>query len=115
VSAGVRAALLSAYSYDNRSLGQDVVLSDIVATIQGVPGVDYAVVTGLTVIGLGDPAATVQALSELAGTLSTQPPTRITVPLAMTDPSPPHTIDPAQIAIFSPDVPDSIVLTQITP
>ena len=28
VSAGVRAALLSAYSYDNRSLGQDVVLSE---------------------------------------------------------------------------------------
>jgi len=47
VSAAVRAALLSAYSYDSRSLGQDVVLSDIVATIQGIPGVDYAIVTGL--------------------------------------------------------------------
>ena len=48
VSAAVRAALLSAYSYDSRSLGQTVVLSDIVATIQAVPGVDYAIVTGLT-------------------------------------------------------------------
>ena len=115
VSAGVRAALLSAYSYDNRSLGQDVVLSDIVAAIQGVPGVDYAGVTGLTVVSLADPASTVQTLTALAGTLSAQPPARIAVPLAMPDPSKPYTIDPAQIAILSPDVPDSIVLTQITP
>jgi predicted phage baseplate assembly protein len=123
VSAAVRTALQSAYSYDSRSLGQAVVLSDIVATIQAVPGVDYAVVTGLTVTALSDPDSTVNALADLATTLSAQPPPSIAVPLATAvrvDASgkklkPPWVIDPAQVAILTPDVPDSLVLTQITP
>jgi predicted phage baseplate assembly protein len=115
VSAAVRAALLSAYAYESRSLGQDVVLSDIVAAIQGVPGVDYGIVTGLAVVALSDPASTVSALGGLATALGTQPPSRIGVPLAMPGPKPPHVIQPAQVAILSPDVPDSLVHTQIAP
>ena len=116
VSAATRAALLSAYSYDNRALGQTVVLSDIVAAIQTVPGVDYATVTGFTVVVLADPDSTVAALAQLAGTLSAQPPPWIAVPLATpaTGP-PPRAIGPAHVAILSADVPDSLVLTQITP
>jgi predicted phage baseplate assembly protein len=122
VSAAVRAALQSAYSYDSRPLGQDVVLSSIVATIQGVPGVDYAIVTGLAPATLSDdPAATVAQLADLATTLSA-PPASLAIPLAapvrvrngMNLP-PPWAISPAQIAILTPDVPDSLVLTQITP
>ena len=116
VSAAVRAALLSAYSYDSRSFGQSVVLSDIVATIQAVPGVDYAVVTGLAVTALSDPDSTVAALASLAGTLSAPPPSSILIPLAAPVPGPPpRAINPAQVAIVSPDIPDSLVLTQITP
>ncbi len=122
VSAAVRAALLSAYSYDSRSLGQDVVLSDIVATIQGVPGVDYAIVTGLVPAILSDdPAATVAQLAGLATTLSA-PPASLAIPLAApvrvtngTNLPPPWVISPAQVAILTPDVPDSLILTQITP
>jgi hypothetical protein len=122
VSAAVRAALLSAYSYDSRSLGQAVVLSDIVATIQGVPGVDYAIVTGLATATLSDdPAATVAQLAGLATTLSA-PPVSLAIPLAApvrasngTNLPPPWAISPAQVAILTPDVPDSLVLTQITP
>jgi len=116
VSAAVRAALLSAYGYQARSLGQSVVLSDIVATIQAVPGVDYAIVTGLAVTTLSDPDTTVTALGNLATRLSAQPPSSIPVPLAAAVPGPPpQAINPAEIAILSPDVPDSLVLTQITP
>ena len=119
VSAAVRAALLSAYGYDCRALGQAVVLSDVVATIQAVAGVDYAVVTGLTVIALSDPASTVSELASLATTLSAPPsPPWIAVPLAGPAPvpaTPPWVINPAQVAILTSDVPDSIVLTQITP
>lgn len=119
VSAAVSAALLSAYSYDSRSLGQTVVLSDIVATIQAVPGVDYAIVTGLSVMALSDPASTVNALNGLAATLSAQPPPSIAIPLAapvvVPGDAPPWPINPAQVAVLTPDVPDSVVLTQITP
>lgn len=123
VSAAVRTALQSAYSYDSRSLGQAVVLSDIVATIQAVPGVDYAIVTALTVMALTDPDATVAALADLATTLSAPPTSSIPIPLATparvdahgNKLPPPWVINPAQVAILTPDVPDSIVLTQITP
>ena len=122
VSAAVRAALLAGYGYDGRALGQAVVLSDVVATIQAVPGVDYAIVTGLTVIALSDPASTVSELASLATTLSAPPLATITVSLAGPAPGqpppygpPPYTINPAQVAILTADVPDSIVLTQITP
>lgn len=122
VSAAVRAALLSAYSYDSRSLGQAVVLSDIVATTQAVPGVDYAIVTGLTVTALSDPDSTVKTLEALAATLSAQPPPSIAVPLAAPvrikdgkSIPPPWVINPAQVAILTPDVPDSLVLIQVTP
>jgi predicted phage baseplate assembly protein len=122
VSAAVRTALQSAYSYDARSLGQAVVLSDIVATIQAVPGVDYAIVTGLAPATLSDdPAATVAQLAGLATTLSA-PPVSLAIPLATPvrvqngkQLPPPWTISPAQVAIMTPDVPDSLVLTQITP
>ncbi len=113
VSAAARDALLSAYSYENRSLGQDVVLSDVVATIQAVPGVDYAVVTGLTVVAFSDPSSTVDTLTGLTTALSTPPPVRIPVPLASVGPA--HTVSPAQVAILSPDIADSLVLTQIAP
>ena len=123
VSAAVRTALLSAYSYDNRSLGQAVVLSDIIATIQAVPGVDYAIVPGLTTVAeQADPASTVNELATLADTLSAQPLPSIAVPLATPvrvkdgkQQPPPWVINPAQVAILTSDVPDSLVLTQITP
>ena len=123
VSAAARAALQSAYSYESRSLGQAVVLSDIVATIQAVPGVDYAVVTALTVMALTDPDATVTALANLATTLSAPPKSSIPIPLATpvrvdgngNKLPPPWVINPAQVAILTSDVPDSLVLTQITP
>jgi predicted phage baseplate assembly protein len=114
VSAAARDALLSGYSYENRSLGQDVVLSDVVATIQAVVGVDYAVVTGLTTVAFSDPASTVKALTELTTTLNKTPLARIPIPLADVGP-PGHTVHPAQVAILSPDIPDSLVLTQIVP
>jgi hypothetical protein len=90
-----------------------VVLSDVVATIQAVAGADYAVVTGLTVVAFSDPPSTVKALTELTTTLSTTPLVRIPVPLASVDQA--HTVHPAQIAILSPDIADSLVLTQIVP
>jgi predicted phage baseplate assembly protein len=51
----VRAALLSAFSFEQRQLGQDVLLSEVIATIQGVAGVRYVDVDllGLLPEGIG--------------------------------------------------------------
>jgi predicted phage baseplate assembly protein len=119
VSAAVRAALLSAYSYQNRALGQDVVRSDVLATVQAVAGVDYANLTNLAVAALTDPATTAAALiGGLNATVNAQAPARIRVPLAtpvprLTHQRPPYVIQAAQVAILRPDVPDFLVLTQI--
>ena len=110
VEAGARAALLSAYSYGHRDLGQDVVRSAIVATIQAVPGVDYAIVTSLGVLG----AATVDEIKKLTDDLGGEPSSRVAVPLASVTGDPPKP-QPAAVAILSPDLPDSLVLTQIAP
>jgi predicted phage baseplate assembly protein len=50
VSAALRAALTGAFSYQQRRLGQDIVLSEIVAVAQSVPGVESFTVTALTLI-----------------------------------------------------------------
>jgi predicted phage baseplate assembly protein len=41
VAPGVRAALLDRFGYAQREIGQDVVLSEVISTIQNVSGVDY--------------------------------------------------------------------------
>ena len=50
VSADVRAALLDAFGYQRRELGQDVVLSELLATAQEVAGVLSVTVEALTVV-----------------------------------------------------------------
>ena len=110
VEASARSALLSKYSYANRDLGEDVVRSDIVATIQAVAGVDYAIVTSLGVLG----AATVDEINKVAGQLSDDPPVRIRSGFAGFS-GEPSQLHPASVAILSPDLPDMLVLAQITP
>lgn len=41
VVSAVRAALLDAFSFERRELGQDVVLSEVISVMQAVPGVSY--------------------------------------------------------------------------
>jgi predicted phage baseplate assembly protein len=50
VSANLRAALLDAFGYPRRDLGQDVVLSELLATAQAVAGVRSVTVEALTVV-----------------------------------------------------------------
>ena len=47
VKAAVDAALTSQFSFDSRSFGANVALSEVVALIQNVPGVDYVDLTAL--------------------------------------------------------------------
>jgi predicted phage baseplate assembly protein len=152
----VRAALLAKLGYPGRELGRPARLSDVLATAQSVPGVDYVDADAFT----GVPASsTPQELSRLATELDRP---RATVParsaeyaedtyrvtaadgetltdiaarsgitlaeLLRLNPDITDTarlpkgrsvsvfrgIRPAQLALFTPDVPDTLILTEVT-
>jgi predicted phage baseplate assembly protein len=50
VSAALRSALTGAFGYEQRQLGEGIILSEIVAVAQSVPGVESFTVTGITLI-----------------------------------------------------------------
>jgi hypothetical protein len=156
----VRTALLEAFSFEQRQLGQDVLLSEVVSTIQSVPGVSYVDVDFLDGISEHIPP---QELQQLAKFLTAKERIRLEVGRIQTahvvgrgnetlssiaqrygipevelrqlnptvenpDPSKPAKLDkwigtelvvprrirPAQLAYLSPDVPDTLILTERT-
>lgn len=100
----IRAALLDTFSFERRELGQDVLSSEVISTIQRVPGVAYVDVDILDHI---PETIEPEKLDSLATTLTLEP--RIPVEIARTGP-----IRPAQLAYLSPEVPDTLILTEIT-
>jgi hypothetical protein len=149
----VRAALLEAFSFDRRDLGQDVLLSEALSVVQAVPGVAYVDVDVLDGVTEDTP---LDELEKLASELELKE--RIVVNMAriqthhvverkietlssiarryemseidlwelntgIVDPdklkvgqalSIPRRIRPAQLAYLSPDVPDTLILTELT-
>ena len=115
----LRAALLDAFSFERRELGQDVLLSEVIGVMQGVRGVDYV---DVDVFG-GVPEKTVEAgerrlltpeeisaeVQKLVG--KERPESRLPVNLAALKNS---MIRPAQLAFLTPDVPATLILNQIT-
>jgi predicted phage baseplate assembly protein len=97
----IRTALLSAFAFDNRSLGQSIAASEITSIMQIVEGVSHVELTALGTSREGD--FTVPA--------STSPPQVIRVEAARPDPQG-KTILPAQIAFLSPDIPESLIITE---
>lgn len=119
----LRAALLAAFSFERRELGQDAVLGEVISVLQQVPGVVYVDVD--TFGGLPerivDPQtgrrrpqtpeeliAAVKALVEASETTG-RPPTRVTARLAGRENG---TLRPAQLAYLTPAVPETLILTQ---
>jgi len=112
VAAKLRAALLDLYSFDRRELGQPAFLSEAVSTMQSVAGVLFAdvqtfdsVSESVTAEQLTTLAADLQRHgavdAELASvnTLATESESRIL---------------PAELAVLTPDIPDTLILTEIT-
>ncbi|WP_322755329.1 putative baseplate assembly protein [Frankia sp. Cas3] len=121
VEPAVRAALFDRFSFDRRELGQDVVRSDVIATVQAVPGVDYVDVDVLATV---PESITISELNGLAGTLTSPPPARTpparirVYPARRRPAQPPATgpgigVLPAQLAIMSPDAPETLILQEI--
>ncbi|MBL8501387.1 MAG: putative baseplate assembly protein [Nitrosomonas sp.] len=126
VESSVRTALLDAFSFDRRELGQDVLLSEVISVMQAVRGVAYVDVDifgGLPekiirgkenkVRELCTPADIASIVEKMGfdekGKPKSRPDSRIPVNLARTGAK-----LPAQLAFMTPDVPATLNLIQIS-
>jgi predicted phage baseplate assembly protein len=120
----VRQALLDTFSFDTRELGQDIILSEVISTIQKVNGVDFVDLDILDTVSETE-AVDPEILTRIFTALGkgevysrennnlpkeTQPRKRITVNLARVKSK---EILPAQIAILTPSQPLTLILNPV--
>lgn len=105
----LRAALLEAFGFDRRELGEAVVLSKVMAAAQAVRGVDSIDVDALA---LAPEEITPEGLDALVKGLEAKPPDRLTVALARRSPAGPG-LKAAELAVLSARVPDSLILREV--
>ncbi|HYH85699.1 MAG TPA: putative baseplate assembly protein [Pyrinomonadaceae bacterium] len=105
----IRTALLDRFSFDRRELGQDAYLSEVIGAIQSVPGVVYVDVDTFDALDEDISSASL----ELIGA-RTKPRQRIPVRLAQPDyyAEGPN-IKPAQLALLSASVPETLILKEL--
>jgi hypothetical protein len=105
----IRAALLDAFGYPRRGLGQYAFLAAAYRTIQGVRGVDLAdvdVFDGVT--GSVDPGELARQAKRLR---TEQPRKQVSAHLARVDKQ--GVLQPAQVVYLSPDAPDTLILKEL--
>jgi predicted phage baseplate assembly protein len=117
VKANITAAILDAFGFQHRALAQPALLCELIALIQNIPGVEYVDVDGFNGISenSGDGNNGFPTLNEISTALTNadnQPHDYIPVNDAGVDKN--GVIHPAQLAIFTASVPDTIVLNQIS-
>lgn len=132
----LRAALLGAFSFERRALGQSVAASEVLAVMQAVKGVDYVDIDAFGGIpekqadGKGGRAPlSPQEIADRVGQMKSDPrvlatlagfeappedPPKSSVPVDDTFASG-DSLRPAQLAIFSPEVRDTLILQEIKP
>jgi predicted phage baseplate assembly protein len=131
----VRATLLDRFGFQKRALGQPVLLSEIIAAIQATDGVEYVDVDAFggvpekkvnsdgsrELLTLDDISSAVQRI--VAGSQAQNPDSSKIQPTASVPPS--HVdvnvadfenggLRPAQLALFTAAVPDTIILNQLS-
>ncbi|NJO18082.1 MAG: putative baseplate assembly protein [Thioploca sp.] len=102
----IRKQLLDMFSFEHRELGQDALSSEAISAIQSVEGV---VLVNLTTFDAVAEDITSAELEQLATTLKLN--SRIKVNL---DQNSQQQIQPAEIAYLSPEVKDTLILTELT-
>jgi hypothetical protein len=118
VEPNIRATLLDTFGFERRDLGQDVLLSEVISTIQRVPGVAYVDVDAFG----GVPEKTTDATTgERRFLTPTEIAARIQslglnprVPVELAGGLQEAAIRPAQLAFLTPNVPDTLILTEVT-
>lgn len=127
VKLAIETALFEQFSFERRDLGQDVLLSEVMTTIHQVRGVDYVDVNILDSVSeteAENPETLSQKLLQLAApslaadegeaSPAPQPRPRIPVHLAQVGEGDGLPIRPAQLAILSPNLPETLKLEEIT-
>lgn len=113
VAPQIRAVLLDEFGFDNQDLAQSIPLSRVVSAIQNVSGVQYVNVQVLDTISESDTSSADVLAAKLSEIVNAQAPkTIIVVPPAQQDGT--GTINPAGLAFLSADLPDTLILTEIT-
>lgn len=110
----LRARLLGRFGFEARALGQPMRLSELVAVMQKVEGVDYVDVDLFDAISASD-AATPQALADKLAGFSAPPASapRNSLPASAAYRDG-RGFRPAQLVCFTPDLPDTLILTEVT-
>jgi predicted phage baseplate assembly protein len=124
VAPEIRAALLDAFSFERRELGQHVLLSEVISVMHRVPGVTYVDVDALGAVpekvpDVGGqrrfltPEEIVERVAQLveASLERGRPQPRVRVRLADFAGG---VITPAQLAYLTPTVSDALILTELT-
>lgn len=109
----IRQALLEAFSFENRDLGQDVLLSEVISVIQKVEGVDYVDVDILDSISESTPPEEVVDIYGKKLKDPSQPRQRIKAKPARIEidrNSSVPLIRPAQLAVLSSEIHDTVIL-----
>jgi hypothetical protein len=113
VVAAIRAALLATFSFANRDLGQPVFRSEVISAIQGVAGVAYVHLKTFDSVAQ---TVTAAQLTGLAGTLRLKE--VIHASLARINPEPVNpptdSIRAAELVYLSADLPDTLIVNQVT-
>src|SRR5262249_6068991 len=111
----IRDQLLDVFGFERRELGQDVILSEAISTIQGVTGVAYVDVDAFGGVAEKNDDGTVRtpkqlldAAQQIINSDTIYQRMRMNLPqLNVT------VIHPAQLAYLTPDVPDTLILNFI--
>lgn len=114
----IRATLLDKFSFENRDLGQDVFLSEVISVMQSVPGVAYVDVDALGGLSEKNDDGSVRTPNELIQDAQiivqkNKPDQRVVVNLPSLPKSGDGAIRPAQLAYLAPEVPDTLILNLI--
>ena len=121
VATAIRTKVLDGFGFQRRALGQPALLCEIIGAIQSVPGVAYLDVDAFGGIPekRGDQQGTrtlltleelADAVEEIAQSTGAAPAQRVEVNVADLEG---RVVRPAQLAIFTPAVPDTLILNQI--
>lgn len=107
----VRAAVLRRFAFERRALGEDALLSDVIATIQQCAGVDYVDVEGWGAIRESSLEAIAKNLAEiLVPPTGKARPERIAVPPARQTAK--GRVHPAGLAYLDPKLPQTFLLSE---
>ena len=125
VAARIRTSLLTAFGFNNRDLATDLWLSEVVAVIQNVPGVEYVNVKAFVgVPELRQDGKSIITPDEIRTTIlnslpASQPSSKgnATLPQASIIAKPARfecqATRPAQLAMMLPNVPDTLILKEV--